>query len=85
MRESIEVEMDIPPKESIKKFIARWYRYNSCRYSDYAKDIFNGETKGRIFINEYHDGFCEVFGTDHQYRKNSIKYSATFIKNLGEI
>ena len=85
MRESIEVEMDIPPKESIKKFIARWYGYNSCKCSCYAKDVFHGVTKGRIYITEYHDGFCEVFGTPHQHYKNSIKYSATFIKNLGEI
>ena len=85
MREQVKVIMDIPPKETFKKFVARWYGYNSCNHSDYADSIFYNHVKGSVFINSYSNGHCTVFGTEVTSGTNFIKYSSTFVNNLGEI
>ncbi len=85
MREDIKVVMDIPPRETFKKFVARWYGYNSCNYTDYARNIFNGTSKGSVYIERYNNGHCVIFGTEFITGYNYIKYSSTFVNNLGEI
>lgn len=85
MREQVKVIMDVPPRETLKKFVARWYGYNSCGWSDYAKNIFNSQTKGSIYVERYRNGHCTIFGTEETAGTNFIKYSSTFVNNLGEI
>ena len=85
MREDTTVVMDIPPKETFKKFVARWYGYNSCNWSDFAESIFKNWTEGSVFINNYSNGLCTIFGTEETDGTNFIKYSSTFVNKLGEI
>lgn len=85
MREDTYVVMDIPPKETFKKFVARWYGYNSCNYSEYAESIFKTHVDGSVYIERYTNGHCVIFGTEKTVGKNCIKYSATFVNKLGEI
>ena len=77
--------MDIPPKETFKKFVARWYGYNSCSHSEYAENIFKNQTKGSVYIERYNNGHCTIFGTEETNGNGYIKYSSTFVNNLGEI
>ena len=77
--------MDIPPKETFKKFVARWYGYNSCNWTDYANNIFHRVHKGSIYIEKHTNGHCIIFGSEETEGTNFIKYSATFVNNLGEI
>lgn len=77
--------MDIPPKETFKKFVARWYGYNSCNWSNYAENVFEKQIEGGVYIERYNNGHCTIFGTEETTGKNFIKYSATFVNNLGEI
>ena len=85
MREYVKVIMDIPPRETFKKFVARWYGYNSCAWTDYAFNIFNNFDKGSIYVEIYTNGHCTIFGTEETDGTNFIKYSSTFVNNLGEI
>lgn len=85
MRERIRVIIDIPPRETLKKFVKRWYGYDSCNYSDYAKSVFDKRTKGSIYVERYREGHCTIFGTEETTGTNFIKYSSTFTKNLGKI
>lgn len=85
MRERMHVVMDRLPKETLKEFVARWYGYNSCSWSDYAMEIFNNDKRGGIFIKSHNYEHCVIFGTSVTARKCCIKYSETFVKNLGEI
>lgn len=85
MREGVKVIMDIPPRETFKKFVARWYGYNSCNYSDYAHSIFNNNVKGSVYIERYNNGHCTIFGTEETVGNGYIKYSSTFVNRLGEI
>jgi hypothetical protein len=86
MREDTTVVMDIPPKETFKKFVARWYGYNSCSYSEYADSIFKQRVKGSVYVERYNNnGHCTIFGTEETVGNGFIKYSATFVNRLGEI
>lgn len=85
MRENITVVMDIPPKETFKKFVARWYGYNSCNWSEYAYKIFHVRTGGSVYVERYTNGHCTIFGTEETVGNGFIKYSATFVNRLGEI
>ena len=77
--------MDIPPRETFKKFVARWYGYNSCSWSEYAESIFKNHTEGSVYIERYTNGHCTIFGTEVTYGNDYIQYSSTFVNNLGEI
>lgn len=77
--------MDIPPRETFDEFVKRWYGYASCSHSEYARKVFHNLTKGSIFVTSYGARHCTIFGTEETAGKNFIKYSATFVNNLGEI
>lgn len=85
MREDTYVVMDIPPKETFKKFVARWYGYNSCNWTNYAESIFNNQTEGGLYVEKHTNGHCIIFGTEETEGSGFIKYSATFVNRLGEI
>lgn len=77
--------MDIPPKESGGEFVKRWYGYDNYEWTVYAENIFNKHNEGSVYVETYNNVRCTIWGTEETTGKNFIKYSATFIKNLGEI
>lgn len=85
MREDTYVVMDIPPKETLKNFVKRWYGYDSCNWSEYADTIFKNKDIGSVYVDSYTEGHCIVWGDEDITGKNCIKYSATIVNNLGEI
>lgn len=40
---------------------------------------------GSIFVQSYNNGHCVIYGTEETVGNGFIKYSATFVNNLGEI
>lgn len=85
MRENITVVMDIPPRETFKKFVARWYGYNSCNWSAFAERVFNKQSEGSLFITRCTSGHCTIYGLEETKGDGFIKYSSTFVNKLGEI